>query len=149
MRTEEIKEKFETELKWSSYFFLFSITLSFALTLFELLIQKESDNNIHTQLFLNQLIINTILLFYFTRKCIIEKNKKKYTFLSNLIISLKIFSLNFLLIYLICFNESNHYQLIFPKRELEIQESENILNETNSNLLKDLIIFLKKTKNNL
>jgi len=149
MRTEEIKEKFETELKWSSYFFLFSITLSFALTLFELLIQKESGNNIHTQLFVNQLIINTIILFYFTRKCILEKNKKVYTFPSNLIISLKIFSLNFLLIYLICFNESNYFQLIFPKRELEIQESENNLNETNSNLLKDLIIFFKKTKNNL
>ena len=36
METDEIKEKFEEELKWGSYYFLYSFILSFVFTLFQL-----------------------------------------------------------------------------------------------------------------
>lgn len=47
METDEIKEKFEEELKWSSYYFLYSIILSLAFTLFQFFILKQSRDNIY------------------------------------------------------------------------------------------------------
>ena len=68
METDEIKEKFEEELKWSSYYFLYSIILSLAFTLFQFFIIKQSRDNIYILFF-----FNILLLIYFSRKCILEK----------------------------------------------------------------------------
>lgn len=53
METEEIKEKFEAELKWGSYYFLYSFILSFVFTLFQLFFLKQSRDNVYIILFFN------------------------------------------------------------------------------------------------
>jgi hypothetical protein len=139
METDEIKEKFEEELKWGSYYFLYSIILSLAFTLFQLFILKQSRDNIYILFF-----FNILLLIYFSRKCILEKkSKKNVNFVSKLIIILKIFSINYFFISLITIDNGN---FLMPKRELEIIENENSLDEPKSNLINDLINFVQKTK---
>ena len=137
METDEIKEKFEEELKWGSYYFLYSIILSLIFTLFQLFILKQSRDNVYILFF-----FNILLFIYFSRKCILEKkSKKNVNFVSKLIIILKIFSINYFFISLITIDNGN---FLIPKRELEIIENEKSLNETKSNLLNDLINFVKK-----
>lgn len=139
METDEIKEKFEEELKWSSYYFLYSIILSLAFTLFQFFILKQSRDNIYILFF-----FNILLLIYFSRKCILEKkSKKNVNFVSKLIIILKIFSINYFFISLITIDNGN---FLIPKRELEIIENEKSLDEPKSNLINDLINFVQKTK---
>ena len=137
METDEIKEKFEEELKWGSYYFLYSIILSLIFTLFQLFILKQSRDNVYILFF-----FNILLFIYFSRKCILEKkSKKNVNFVSKLIIILKIFSINYFFISLITIDNGD---FLMPKRELEIIENEKSLNETKSNLLNDLINFVKK-----
>ena len=137
METDEIKEKFEAELKWGSYYFLYSIILSLIFTLFQLFILKQSRDNVYILFF-----FNILLFIYFSRKCILEKkSKKNVNFVSKLIIILKIFSINYFFISLITIDNGD---FLMPKRELEIIENEKSLNETKSNLLNDLINFVKK-----
>ena len=139
METEEIKEKFEAELKWGSYYFLYSFILSFVFTLFQLFFLKQSRDNVYIILF-----FNLILLLFLSRKCFLEKkSKKNLNFVSKLFIILKIFSINYFFISLITIDNGD---FLMPKRELEIIENEKSLNETKSNLLNDLINFVKKKK---
>ena len=139
METEEIKEKFEAELKWGSYYFLYSIILSLIFTLFQLFILKQSRDNVYILFF-----FNILLFIYFSRKCILEKkSKKNVNFVSKLIIILKIFSINYFFISLITIDNGN---FLIPKRELEIIENEKSLDEPKSNLINDFINFVQKTK---
>ena len=139
METEEIKEKFEEELKWGSYYFLYSIILSLIFTLFQLFILKQSRDNVYILFF-----FNILLFIYFSRKCILEKkSKKNVNFVSKLIIILKIFSINYFFISLITIDNGN---FLIPKRELEIIENEKSLDEPKSNLINDFINFVQKTK---
>ena len=139
METDEIKEKFEEELKWGSYYFLYSIILSLIFTLFQLFILKQSRDNVYILFF-----FNILLLIYFSRKCILEKkSKKNVNFVSKLIIILKIFSINYFFISLITIDNGN---FLIPKRELEIIENEKSLDEPKSNLINDFINFVQKTK---
>ena len=139
METDEIKEKFEEELKWGSYYFLYSIILSLIFTLFQLFILKQSRDNVYILFF-----FNILLFIYFSRKCILEKkSKKNVNFVSKLIIILKIFSINYFFISLITIDNGD---FLMPKRELEIIENEKSLDEPKSNLINDLINFVQKTK---
>ena len=139
METDEIKEKFEEELKWGSYYFLYSIILSLIFTLFQLFILKQSRDNVYILFF-----FNILLFIYFSRKCIHEKkSKKNVNFVSKLIIILKIFSINYFFISLITIDNGN---FLIPKRELEIIENEKSLDEPKSNLINDFINFVQKTK---
>jgi hypothetical protein len=139
METDEIKEKFEEELKWGSYYFLYSIILSLIFTLFQLFILKQSRDNVYILFF-----FNILLFIYFSRKCILEKkSKKNVNFVSKLIIILKIFSINYFFISLITIDNGN---FLIPKRELEIIENEKSLDEPKSNLINDFINFVQKTK---
>ena len=139
METDEIKEKFEEELKWGSYYFLYSIILSLIFTLFQLFILKQSRDNVYILFF-----FNILLFIYFSRKCILEKkSKKNVNFVSKLIIILKIFSINYFFISLITIDNGD---FLMPKRELEIIENEKSLDEPKSNLINDFINFVQKTK---
>lgn len=76
MEKEELSQKFQVELKWGSYYFIYSIVLSF---LFSFLSFFFLSNNNTSNLFI--IFLNIILLFYFSIKCIKEKkNYKKYNF---------------------------------------------------------------------
>ncbi|WP_291117913.1 hypothetical protein [Flavobacterium sp. UBA6135] len=137
MEIEEIKEKCEAELKWGSYYFLYSFILSFVFFLFQLFILKQSRDNVYIILF-----FNILLLIFFSRKCYLEKkSKKSLNFISKALIFLKIFSINYFFISLVTIDNGN---FLIPKRELEILETEKSLSETKSNLLNDLINFVKK-----
>ncbi|MCL9770266.1 hypothetical protein NAT47_07540 [Flavobacterium sp. HXWNR69] len=137
METEEIEEKFEAELKWGSYYFLYSFILSFVFTLFQLFFLKQSRDNVYIILF-----FNLILLLFLSRKCFLEKrSKKNLNFVSKLFIILKIFFINYFFISLITIDNGD---FLMPKRELEIIENEKSLNDTKSNLLNDFINFVKK-----
>ena len=117
MEIEEIKEKIQTELKWSSYYFIISIILSFFFSFFKFLILNQNTDNVFILFF-----FNILLLLYLSRKCIREKKlKKNVTFISKLIITLNIFTIYYLFNSLMYLNNDEFYQLIIPKRELEIQ----------------------------
>lgn len=140
MESEEIKKKIEIELKWGSYYFLLTVILAFAFTVFQYLFLAQNRDTIFILL-----ILNTIILIYITRKCILETAAlEKINFLSKGIVFLKLFSINYLLISLI--SQNNDF-FIPPKRELEIIETNNSSKEPKSNFLNDFINFIKKSNN--
>ena len=53
METEVAKEKYQTELKWASYYFISSFVSSFIYTFFEVLIFNQIQQTFIILLFLN------------------------------------------------------------------------------------------------
>jgi amino acid permease len=137
MEKEELSQKFQVELKWGSYYFIYSIVLSF---LFSFLSFFFLSNNNTSNLFI--IFLNIILLFYFSIKCIKEKKTiKNITFKLKLLIISSIFIINYLFISLLF---TNYNQFIIPKRELEISESKESLNKIENNILNNLLTFIKR-----
>lgn len=137
MKTELVKEKFETELKYSSYFLMSSILISFLFILFQVFVLKRNPLGFFTLLFLNM-----IVYVYFLFKCIQSlKIEKRLGFFSKVKIAL-----NMLIIYYILFSllSLNVGDFIIPKREIEVQEIFGDFSDTERNLLNDFIIFVKK-----
>src|SRR5690606_15012915 len=134
MEKEELSQKFQVELKWGSYYFIYSIVLSF---LFSFLSFFFLSNNNTSNLFI--IFLNIILLFYFSIKCIKEKKTiKNITFKLKLLIISSIFIINYLFISLLF---TNYNQFIIPKRELEIIESNESLNKIENNILNNLLTY--------
>lgn len=137
METEEVREKFQTELKWASYYFIYSIVLSFVFAFFSIIIFNQSDT-INTII----IVLNFLILIYCSVKCIQEKKSIKDISL----FSAPLCFLNIFTIYCL-FNSLSFYSsntpFIIPKRELEIQETNENINEMKSNLLNDFITFVK------
>jgi hypothetical protein len=137
METEELSQKFQVELKWGSYYFIYSIILSFIFSFFQFLILSKNNSSNLILIFLN-----IILLFYFSAKCIKEKKAiKKITFRLKLLIISSVFIINYLFISLLF---TNYNQFIIPKRELEIIESKESLNKIENNILNDLLTYIKR-----
>lgn len=137
MEKEELSQKFQVELKWGSYYFIYSIILSF---LFSYLNYFFLSNNNLSNLFI--IFLNIILLFYFSIKCIKEKKTiKNITFKLKLLIISSVFIINYLFISLLF---TNYNQFIIPKRELEIIESKESLNKIENNILNNLLTFIKR-----
>lgn len=137
MEKEELSQKFQVELKWGSYYFIYSIVLSF---LFSFLSFFFLSNNNTSNLFI--IFLNIILLFYFSIKCIKEKKTiKNITFKLKLLIISSIFIINYLFISLLF---TNYNQFIIPKRELEIIESNESLNKIENNILNNLLTYIKR-----
>ena len=136
METEKVREKFQTELKWASYYFIYSIVLSFAFAFFSIIIFNQSDT-------FNSIIIvlNFLVLIYCSLKCIQEKKVlKDISFFLAPISILNIFTIYCL------FNSLLFYSsvpFIIPKRELEIHETNENVNDVKGNLLNDFITFIK------
>ena len=134
METEVAKEKYQTELKWASYYFISSFVSSFIYTFFEVLIFNQIQ-----QTFIILLFLNIFIFFYCTFKCILEiKCEKFVSFFSKLIITLNIFLINYLFISIIITSEN-----IISKREIEIEMTTEEISETNNNFLKHFIEFVK------
>lgn len=134
METEVAKEKYQTELKWASYYFISSFVSSFIYTFFEVLIFNQTQQTSIILLFLN-----IFIFFYCTFKCILEiKCEKFVSFFSKLIITLNIFLINYLFISIIITSEN-----IISKREIEIEMTTEEISETNNNFLKHFIEFVK------
>ena len=134
MEIEVVKEKYQTELKWASYYFISSFVSSFIYTFFEVLIFNQTQQTSIILLFLN-----IFIFFYCTFKCILEiKCEKFVSFFSKLIITLNIFLINYLFISIIITSEN-----IISKREIEIEMTTEKIFETNNNFLKDFIEFMK------
>lgn len=137
MEKEELSQKFQVELKWGSYYFIYSIVLSF---LFSFLSFFFLSNNNTSNLFI--IFLNIILLFYFSIKCIKEKKTiKNITFKLKLLIISSVFIINYLFISLLF---TNYNQFIIPKRELEIIESNESLNKIENNILNNLLTYIKR-----
>src|SRR5690606_12510222 len=97
MEKEELSQKFQVELKWGSYYFIYSSVLSFLFSFlsFFLLCNDKTIN-------LYIIFINIILLFYFSIKSIKEKKTiKNITFKLKLLIISSIFIINYLFISLL------------------------------------------------
>ncbi len=140
METELIKEKYQSELKWASYYFIGSYVMSFLYTFIQILI---SNQNKLTFVFL--IFLNITAFIYFQYKCIEEiKREKELGFISKIFVSVNIFIINYLFFSLISMGDDIY---IIPKREIEIQTATSEISEPKSNLLRDLIEFVK-IKNN-
>jgi hypothetical protein len=136
MKTEQLKEKNQTELKWASYYFISSILMSFLYTFIQIFILNQTK-----QTFIFLMLLNIFIFIYFTFKCIGEiKLEKELGIISKIIISLNIFIINYLFISLINLNDEN---CIIYRREIEIQMAAEDMNDSKSNLLRDFIEFVK------
>ena len=136
METEVAKEKYQTELKWASYYFISSILMSFLYTFIQIFILNQTK-----QTFIFLMLLNIFIFIYFTFKCIGEiKLEKELGIISKIIISLNIFIINYLFISLINLNDEN---CIIYRREIEIQMAAEDMNDSKSNLLRDFIEFVK------
>lgn len=140
MEIEKIEGKFQSELKWGSYFIISSFILSIIFNFFQALIFNQKINT-----FFILLILNVLIFFFFSFKCIQEiKHKKSISFFLSLGITFKIFVITYILNSLLITEKSPwSTQIILQKNELEIQKVEEDLSDPKSNLLKDFISFLK------
>lgn len=135
MKIDEVKEKFQTELKWASYYLISSFIISFIYTFFQILIFNQTE-----QTFVILLVLNIFIFLYCSSKCISEINSEKAIIsFSKLIITINIFTINYLLLSLLTSGD----RFIIPKREIEIQQTTVNISDKNSNLLKDFIAFVK------
>jgi hypothetical protein len=137
MKIEDTKGKFETELKWGSYYFITTLILSFIYAFLLLLIYIQ-----YWEKFINfNVLVYFILFAYFSFKCIQEiKHEKRVGFFSKLAIGLRIFVIQFILMSCV-YNITGVF--IIPKNEIEIQETNEQISNSNNNLLKDFIAFVK------
>ena len=134
METEVVKEKYQTELKWASYYFISSFVSSFIYTFFEVLIFNQTQ-----QTFFILLFLNIFIFLYCSFKCVLEiKCEKNINFFSKLVITLNIFLINYLFISIIGTSQN-----IISKREIEIEMTTEEISVTNNNFLKDFIEFVK------
>lgn len=140
MESEETKGKFQSELKWGSYFLITSLTLSFIYSFFQALIFNQNRNTFFILFF-----FNLLMFFYFSFKCIQEiKHTKSISFFLKLGIAFKIFVITYLFNSLFIIERSEWAsQIILQKNELEIQEAKKDISDLKSNLLKDFIDFVK------
>ena len=138
METENVKEKLETELKWASYFLISTIILSVVFIIFNLLFQSQNNDSI---ILLYMFVLLTFI--YISIKCYNEvKYKKRYPFFAFLIVVINIFFISFILNSFIFGSFNNEF--IIPRNELTIQETNEDLHKSNSNLLNDFINLFKK-----
>ena len=134
----EMEGKFEKELKWGSYYFIYSVllfTLTFVFFQVQFLKRFFLSNNTF-------IVLNLILLIYCSFKCIQEKkNLKEITFISKLIITFNMFLVH-VMFHLIVFSHQDFF--IIPKKELEIVKVQDDVIKNRSNSLKEIIVFIKK-----
>lgn len=136
MKTEELKEKYQTELKWASYYFIGSILLSFLYTFIQIIIFNQTN-----QTFIFLILLNIFIFIYSSFKCIVEiKQERDLSFISKTVILLNIFIINYLLFSLISLSSDKY---IMSKRETEIQVVTEDTSDPESNLLRDFIEFVK------
>jgi len=137
MESQEIREKWHAEIKWGSYYFIFTLILSFLISLF--VVFYLSYNNISSFI---ALVLYVILFVYFSIRCICEQQTQgDVTFALKVLIALRIFTLNYMFMTLMFINSSD---FIIPKRELEIVETEEPVNEHNSTFIHEFFVYLKK-----
>ena len=138
MKTENVKEKLETELKWASYFLISTIILSLFFLIFNLLFQSQNNDSI---ILLYMFVLLTFI--YISIKCYNEvKYKKRYPVFEFLIVVINIFFISFILNSFLFGSFNNEF--IIPRNELTIQETNEDLHKSNSNLLNDFINLFKK-----
>jgi hypothetical protein len=138
METEEVKVKYQTELKWASYYFISTFSMSFIYKFFQFLIFNQNQESLDLLL-----VLNFLFFLYCSYKCIMEINQEKIIgFLYRIKIILNVYLIYYLLLSLII----NNYSYIIPRREIEIQNTTEDISIKNSNLLKDFIDFLNKSK---
>lgn len=136
MKTEELKEKHQTELKWASYYFIGSILLSFLYTFIQIIIFNQTN-----QTFIFLILLNIFIFIYSSFKCIVEiKQERDLSFISKTVILLNVFIINYLLFSLISLGSDKY---IMSKRETEIQVATEDSSDPESNLLRDFIEFVK------
>ncbi len=143
METEQIKEKFQTELKWSGYYFISSFIISFTYTFFNNLIFNQTRQPSVILLFLN-----IIVFLYCSSKCVMEiRREKVVSFILRLFITLNILLIYYFLYSLLTIKNMStsvsDTTFIIPKREIEIKMATGDISDSNSNLLKDFITFMK------
>lgn len=141
MKTQELREKWHTEIKWSSYYFIYTFCLSFLISFF--VVFHSSYYNIAGFI---ALVLNLILFVYFSIRCIREQQSQgNVTFTAKVFIALRVFTLNYIFTTLMFITTSD---FIIPRRELEIVETEEPVYEHNSTLLYDFFAFMRnKIKN--
>lgn len=133
----EIHDKFQSELKWGSYYFITSLIFSFAIAF----VLGFLVDRVDYWIFYLTVPVYLLLFIYFLIKCIQEiRAERSVNFLSKLGIALRVYVFHSMLALLFS-NSAGIF--IIPKREIEIQETNETEPDTNTNSLKDLVAFIK------
>lgn len=112
---EQLSGKLHEELKWGSYYFIFSIPLGLTVAYFQVFV---FDNRVFSDSL--SILSSLILLVYFSSKCIAEKKiRQDVPFMSKVFAISAVFGIHLLYVNLLL-NNTNSF--IIPKREIEIVE---------------------------
>jgi len=134
MDTDEIKVKFQSEIKWGSYFFIFSVLFFIVFALIMVLVANQPE------IYWFYYFVLIVCFFYISFKCFQEiKLENNVKILSSLGIGFRIFIIHYMLSILIF----NTPMFIIPKHELEILETNEQIPDSSGNLLKSIISFIK------
>ncbi|MFN3639324.1 MAG: hypothetical protein ACK4UK_00255 [Flavobacterium sp.] len=141
MESQVLREKLHTDVKWGSYYFIYTLFSSFLILFF--VVFHLSYYNIASFI---AIVLNLILFVYFSIQCIREQQTQgNVTFAAKVLIALRIFSLNYIFMTLMFINTD---VFIIPRRELEIVKTKEPLNEHNSTLIHDFFDFMRNTLKN-
>ena len=137
IENEDVKEKFNIELKWASYSFIYSLFLGFIFSFFEGLIPNlaQEINNV-------LLVLNMFILLYCSYKCLQEKKNIGNIFDFSIVNIIFYIFLGRYIFYSFLFYSSAE-PFIIPNRKLEVIEGKMEINEINSNLFCDFINCIK------
>lgn len=138
MEPDEIHGKFHEELKWGSYFFILSAAAGIPIAIIYAFFLQQ-DAIIDLTLF----ILHLVFMVYCSHNCVKEKSAR-----NNLSLTSKIFS--FSAVFGICILygsllQSHEKQVFIRKREIEMVENYEELDEQKSNMFNDLINHFKRT----
>jgi hypothetical protein len=133
LETDNASNRFASELKWASYYLIYAIAAAIVFTIIRSFTHNEFLNDS-----LGVWVYNLVAFIYCTFQCI--KEKKNKSFLSKLSALPAIITIYFMYLTLLM----NSSVFIIPKKEIEIQTSQNDLVEFENNLFNDMINFLKR-----
>lgn len=130
------------ELKWGSYFFIYSALFSFVFALFALALSDQAGDFYVTFSVLQY----SVLLIYCSIKAISEKQSEvKLRFFAKLWMGVKVFGIYYFFWAIISGNQflSSHSLLMRDNQYLFVRKEEELLPDNKDTLLNEFIKFLK------
>ena len=143
--THLIKDKYHEELKWGSYFFIYSVLVSFIFTFFILVLSNEVEDFY----FLFSVLQFSILLIYCSIRAVSEKqSEEKLRFFSKFWIGVKIFSIYCFFWTIISGGQflSSYSLLMRDNGYLAVRKEEELLPDNKNTLFNEFIGFLKRKR---
>lgn len=137
--------KYHEELKWGSYFFIYSALCSFVFALFILALSNQAEDFYFT---FSVLQFSVLLIFCITRAIKEKQSEMKLRFFAKLWMGVKVFGIYYSFWAIISGDQflSSHSLLMRDNRYLFVRKEEELLPDNKDTLLNEFIKFFKVKK---